>query len=113
MVRAVTRSEDANVPVTPVRAHRGKYLRAEPIAALYEQGRVKHVDPTPAVGVRPDAKPLSTFAGRTLAELEDQMCDFGLDGRLSSGGSPDRLDALVWAVTELTEPRPMPRVRVL
>jgi phage terminase large subunit-like protein len=57
-------------------------LIAEPVAAMYQQGRVKHV-----------AAP--------LAELEDQMCDFGLNG-LSSGRSPDRLDALVWAVTELT-----------
>jgi len=55
--------------VTPVHAHRGKYLRAEPVAALYEQGRVKH-------------------AG-ALSELEDEMCDFGVDG-LSSGRSPDR-----------------------
>jgi phage terminase large subunit-like protein len=93
MVRAVIREQDASVPVTPVRAHRGKYLRAEPVAALYEQGRVKHV------GVLP--------------ELEDEMCDFGPDG-LSSGRSPDRLDALVWAVSALTfAARPQPRVRVL
>jgi phage terminase large subunit-like protein len=93
MVRAVIRSEDASVPVTPVRAHRGKYLRAEPVAALYEQGRVKHVGVFPA--------------------LEDEMCDFGPDG-LSSGRSPDRLDALVWAVSALTfAARPQPRVRVL
>jgi phage terminase large subunit-like protein len=92
MVRAVIRSEDANVPVTPVRAHRGKYLRAEPIAAFYEQGRVKHAGVFPA--------------------LEDEMCDFGPDG-LSSGRSPDRLDALVWAVNALTVARPQPRVRVL
>jgi phage terminase large subunit-like protein len=63
-----------------VRATRGKYLRAEPVAALYEQGRVRHA------GVFP--------------ELEDEMCDFGLDG-LSAGRSPDRLDALVWALTAL------------
>ena len=69
------------MPVTPVRAHRGKWLRAEPVAALYEQGRVRHA------GV--------------FAALEDEMCDFGLDG-LSSGRSPDRLDALVWAVTALS-----------
>src|SRR3954453_10199411 len=81
MVRAVIRSEDASVPVTPVRAHRGKYLRSEPVAALYEQGRVKHVGVFPA--------------------LEDEMCDFGPDG-LSSARSPDRLDALVWAVSALT-----------
>jgi phage terminase large subunit-like protein len=92
MVRAVIRGEDASVPVTAVRAHRGKYLRAEPIAALYEQGRVKHVGTFPA--------------------LEDEMCDFGPDG-LSSGRSPDRLDALVWAVTALTLARPQPRVRML
>jgi phage terminase large subunit-like protein len=53
-------------------------LRADPVAALYDQGRVAH-------------------AGR-FAELEDQMCDFGTDG-LFSGRSPDRLDALVWALT--------------
>ncbi|MEJ0075989.1 MAG: terminase family protein [Alphaproteobacteria bacterium] len=92
MVRAVIRGEDASVPVTPVRAHRTKYLRAEPIAALYEQGRVKHVGVFPA--------------------LEDEMCDFGPDG-LSSGRSPDRLDALVWAVHALTIARPQPRVRML
>ena len=82
MVRAVLRQVDPAVPLKTVHATRGKYLRAEPVAALYAQGRVKHV-------------------GRPLVELEDQMCDFGLDG-LSSGRSPDRLDALVWAVTELT-----------
>lgn len=93
MVRAVIREADASVPVTPVRAHRGKYLRAEPVAALYEQGRVKHADVFPA--------------------LEDEMCDFGPDG-LSSGRSPDRLDALVWAVTALTYgAKAQPRVRAL
>jgi phage terminase large subunit-like protein len=83
MVGAVLRTVDAAVPLKTVHATRGKYLRAEPVAALYAQGRVKHVRP--------------------MAELEDQMCDFGPDG-LSSGASPDRLDALVWAVTELTAP---------
>jgi len=81
MVRAVIAQADRSVPVTAVRAKRGKWLRAEPVAALYEQGRVKHVGTFPA--------------------LEDEMCDFGLDG-LSSGRSPDRLDALVWAVTALS-----------
>ena len=94
MVAAVMRQVDGSVPLKTVHATRGKYVRAEPVAAMYAQGRVKHVDPPPA-------------------ELEDQMCDFGTDGRLSSGGSPDRLDALVWAISELTAPRPMPRVRVL
>ncbi|MGU3492734.1 DNA-packaging protein [Xanthobacteraceae bacterium A53D] len=92
MVRAVLGEVDANVPVIPVRATRGKYLRAEPVAALYEQGRVRH-------------------AGAFTA-LEDEMCDFGADG-LSSGHSPDRLDALVWAVTHLAlgPQSPRPRVR--
>ncbi|SSC66799.1 unnamed protein product [Ciceribacter selenitireducens ATCC BAA-1503] len=80
MVAATLKSIEANLPVTMVRATRGKYLRAEPVAALYEQGRVVH-------------------AAR-FSELEDQMCDFGPDG-LSSGRSPDRLDALVWALTAL------------
>ncbi|CDZ73638.1 Phage DNA Packaging Protein [Neorhizobium galegae bv. orientalis] len=91
MVTAMLKSVDAGLPVTMVRATRGKFLRAEPVAALYEQGRVAH-------------------AGR-FAELEDQMCDFGPDG-LSSGRSPDRLDALVWALTALMlEGHGEPRVR--
>ena len=94
MVRAVLREVDASVPLKCVHATRGKYLRAEPVAAMYQQGRVKHVDPP-------------------LTELEDQMCDFGLDG-LSSGRSPDRLDALVWALTELSRPPWQgPRIRML
>jgi phage terminase large subunit-like protein len=93
MVRAVISEADRAVPVVTVRATRGKYLRAEPVAQLYEQGRVKHA------GV--------------FAALEDEMCDFGLDG-LSSGRSPDRLDALVWAITALTfGARAEPRVRGL
>ncbi|MBR0558425.1 DNA-packaging protein [Ciceribacter sp. L1K23] len=93
MVAATLASVEAALPVTMVRATRGKYLRAEPVAALYEQGRVVH-------------------AG-AFAELEDQMCDFGPDG-LSSGRSPDRLDALVWALTALMlTGRGEPRVRGL
>ena len=85
MVEAVIRQADESVPVETVRASRGKYLRAEPVAALYEQGKVRHVGAFP--------------------ELEDEMCDFALGG-LSSGRSPDRVDALVWALTELlVEPR--------
>ena len=83
MVRAVLQQVDASVAIKCVHATRGKWLRAEPIAAMYQQSRVKHVDPP-------------------LAALEDEMCDFGLDG-LSSGASPDRLDARVWPVTELAE----------
>jgi phage terminase large subunit-like protein len=81
MVRAVLREVDGSVPLKEVHATRGKFLRAEPVAALYEQGKVKHVGCFPL--------------------LEDEMCDFGFEG-LSSGRSPDRLDALVWAVTSLT-----------
>jgi phage terminase large subunit-like protein len=93
MVRAVLRTVDASAPLKTVHATRGKFMRAEPVAALYAQGRVKHVAPP-------------------MPALEDQMCDFGLDG-LSSGGSPDRLDALVWAVTELTRRVAEPRIRGL
>jgi phage terminase large subunit-like protein len=93
MVAAMLKSIDANLPITMVRASRGKFSRAEPVAALYEQSRVAH-------------------AGRFTA-LEDQMCDFGPDG-LSSGRSPDRLDALVWALTALMlEKSGEPRVRTL
>jgi phage terminase large subunit-like protein len=93
MVRAVLAQVDASVPLKTVHATRGKWLRAEPVAAMYAQGRVKHVRP--------------------FEELEDQMCDFELSG-LSSGRSPDRLDALVWAVTELTaRSGDGPRIRLL
>ena len=80
LVSTIIKQVDQSVPVRHVRATRGKWLRAEPIAALYAEGRVVHVGRWP--------------------ELEDQMCDFGADG-LSSGRSPDRLDALVWALTDL------------
>ena len=80
MVETILRSIDTTLPVRQVKATRGKWLRAEPVAALYERGQVYH-------------------AG-CFAELEDQMCDFGPNG-LSSGRSPDRLDALVWALSEL------------
>jgi phage terminase large subunit-like protein len=74
------RSIDAMVPVKKVYASRGKYVRAEPVSILYGEGRVVHVG--------------------EFSELERQMCDFAADG-LSHGKSPDRLDALVWAITEL------------
>ncbi|NEU14052.1 DNA-packaging protein [Methylobacterium sp. BTF04] len=93
MATAVLNEVDAAVPVTPVRATRGKYLRAEPVSVLYAQGRVHHVGALPA--------------------LEDELCDFGADG-LSSGASPDRLDALVWALTHLMLRVPAePRIRRL
>ncbi|WP_428981279.1 DNA-packaging protein [Methylopila turkensis] len=80
MVRAVIAQVDAEIPVIAVRATRGKWLRAEPVAALYAQGRVAHAGAYP--------------------ELEDEMAAFGLDG-LANGRSPDRVDALVWAVSHL------------
>ena len=93
MATGVIREVDPAVPVTSVRATRGKYLRAEPVSVLYAQGRVRHVG--------------------ALPELEDELCDFG-PGGLSSGRSPDRLDALVWALTELMlREKREPRVRVL
>ena len=92
-VRAQVRAIDANLPVKKVYASRGKYLRAEPVAALYAEGRVAHVGDFPA--------------------LERQMCDFAADG-LSQGRSPDRLDALVWALTELMlVDQRNPQIRVL
>lgn len=90
MVASVIAQVDASIPVQMVRATRGKWVRAEPVAALYARGRVRH-------------------AG-FFRELEDEMCDFGLDG-LSGGRSPDRLDALVWALTALLIGVGEPRVR--
>lgn len=80
MVEHVIRTVDKSVSYKEVTASRGKVARAEPIAALYEQGRVSHVGGLP--------------------ELEDQMCLIGPDGYIGEG-SPDRADALVWALTEL------------
>ncbi len=80
MVETVIRAADPSVAYKEVTASRGKIARAEPVAALYEQGRVKHV------GMMP--------------ELEDQMCAMAPSGYLGDG-SPDRIDAAVWAITEL------------
>lgn len=68
------------IPIIEVRATRGKHVRAEPIASLYALGRVSHVG--------------------TFPELENQMCQMTADG-YQGEGSPDRVDALVWALTEL------------
>lgn len=82
MVSSVIKAADRSVPVKLVHASRGKVVRAEPISALYEQHRVHHVG--------------------MFNELEDQMCTFSVDNiRNSSTGSPDRVDALVWGLTEL------------
>jgi phage terminase large subunit-like protein len=79
LVESVIRHVMPNVKYDKVRASRGKIIRAEPIAALYEQGRVSHLG--------------------NLVLLEDQMCDYD---PINSDTSPDRLDALVWGLTELS-----------
>jgi len=82
MVEATLRMVDPNIPFTAVHASRGKVVRAEPAAALYEQHRVHRVGMFP--------------------ELEDQMCGFTTDfGRQRAGYSPDRVDAFVWALSYL------------
>jgi len=78
MVRYTFKTIDETIPIKLVHASRGKFARAEPVSSLYERGRVKHV--------------------RGLDLLEDQMVQWE---PLGSIGSPDRLDAMVWAVTEL------------
>jgi phage terminase large subunit-like protein len=80
LVESVVRQVDPLVPYRAVHASRGKVARAEPVAALYEQGRVHHA--------------------RGLGALEDQMCRMTARG-YAGRGSPDRVDALVWALTEL------------
>lgn len=77
LIEVNIRTVDRNVPFTAVHASRGKAIRAEPVAALYEQGRIHHVG--------------------TFPELEDQLCDWSP----GSGKSPDRMDALVWCIWEL------------
>lgn len=90
MVRSVLAQAGADVPVRLVHAARGKITRAAPCAALYEAGRVHHIG--------------------LFAELEDQLCHY--DG--TGGQSPDRMDALVWALAELFDtPRGNPRIRPL
>ena len=79
LVERLLRNIDSTVPYTPVSASRGKMVRAEPIAALYEQEKVSHV------GI--------------FNELEEQLCTYTVGSRKS----PDRLDALVWALTELSQ----------
>ena len=82
MVASVLRAADVSLPLRLVHASRGKVARAEPVAALYEAGRVKH-------------------AGM-FAKLEDQLCGLMAGGGYEGPGrSPDRADALVWALTEL------------
>ena len=92
LVAAVLRQVDNGVPVRKVRATRGKWVRAEPVAALYSEGRVVHVG--------------------QFEKLEDEMCAFGAGGL--KGRSPDRMDALVWALTDLMLDGPeRPAIRML
>jgi len=87
MVAQVMRQHDANLPVRSVTATRGKFLRAEPVAAAYERGAVFHC------GV--------------FGKLEDQLCALVADfDARAAGFSPDRADALVWALSDLMGPGP-------
>ena len=82
MVESVLRAAEMSLPIRLVHASRGKAARAEPVAALYERGRVRHVG--------------------LFAKLEDQMCGLLAGGAYEGPGRcPDRADALVWALTEL------------
>ncbi|WP_298198813.1 terminase family protein [Novosphingobium sp.] len=94
MVASVLRAADCALPLRLVHATRGKVTRAEPVAALYEAGRVRHA--------------------AVFARLEDELCGLLIGGRYEGPGrSPDRADALVWALTDLClAPRAPPRVRV-
>lgn len=87
LIESNLRNFDRNISFRSVRATRGKIVRAEPVAALYEQGRVHHVGRFP--------------------ELEEEMCGFH---PLLTASSPDRLDALVWALTELSREIPWTRM---
>ena len=94
LVALVLEQVDATVPIKKVRASRGKWVRAEPISALYAEGRVSHVGEFP--------------------ELENQLVAFDGTSASLSSKSPDRLDALVWALTELMLTRDArPSVRML
>ncbi len=95
LVTTLMRQVDDTIAITAVHASRGKVARAEPVSALYEQGRVHHVGTYPA--------------------LEDQMCIFTTDfDKAQMGTSPDRVDALVWALTDLMlGKRSQPKMRQL
>jgi phage terminase large subunit-like protein len=94
MVASVLRSVDSGIPVRLVSATRGKAARAEPVAARFETGRAK-------------------LAGR-FPELEDELAGLTYGGGYEGpGNSPDRADAMVWAISELIAPRAEPRIRML
>jgi phage terminase large subunit-like protein len=87
LVSEMIKSFDRYIPYSAVHASRGKITRAEPIAALYEQGRIYHVRPFP--------------------ELEDQMCQYSPETKRKS---PDRMDAMVWCAAELFKTELFPNV---
>ena len=95
MVMSVLHNAAAGLPVRLVHASRGKSARAEPVAARFEAGRA--------------------FFGGVFAELEAQLSGLSVGGGYDGPGrSPDRADACVWAMTELSETRSgLPRVRAL
>ncbi|HMC91821.1 MAG TPA: ATP-binding protein, partial [Allosphingosinicella sp.] len=91
MVESVLRSVESRLPVRPARAVKGKSARAEPIAAFFERGKAK-------------------FAG-IFPALEDELAGMIIGGGYEGPGrSPDRADAMVWALTELLRERPVPRI---
>jgi len=101
MVESVIRAHDQTISYKKIHASRGKVTRAEPVSALYELGKIDHAE--------------------EFSDLEDQMCAFKIDfDRDAEGWSPDRVDALVWAATELfpnlaqtrSTGRAMPRPRI-
>jgi phage terminase large subunit-like protein len=94
MVRSVLRAAGIVLPVTPATASKGKGARAEPVAGLFESGKAR-------------------LAGR-FAELEAQLGGLVPEGYAGTGGSPDRADAMVWALWALLlAPQAEPRVRVI
>ena len=88
LIESTIGTVDENASYKGVHASKGKYIRAEPVAALYEQGKIHHVG--------------------TFTDLEDQLCTWE-----PGDDSPDRLDALVWAFTELLLGDRAPRIRVI
>ena len=92
MVSAIIRHQSPETLVKSVYASRGKAARAEPVSALYSQGRVHHICAFP--------------------ELDDELARLGTQAQIRGSNSPDRADALVWAVTDLLlAPRQAPRIR--
>ena len=90
MVESTIRTVRRHAPIKMVNASRGKVQRAEPVAAIYAQGKVRHVG--------------------HFAELERQYCQFSTSG-YQGAKSPDHADAAIWALTELMiDPEPRPNV---